>query len=361
MNKKIFSINDVLEALAIRINDILRPDKKSKNKKNNAYFWAFKLLLLILLIISISWMFKCFDKIGVAVIYFVANSLRSVLASIWSFSLAFIKGLMILYLLYDNFKIFIKSDYYKNLYANNRAMKSRKEFVFAGIELILKVFSVFFMIVVALFGVFAIYAFIIVIIMLIKNIYIISPLIITGSLFFLALITLLHIKNKFFDNIQTITNNHFIFAFSILVIGIFTLGYEMSSYEYINSLPVEMDLITKEASFDLNDDIKINLNNDSKLKNLVIEYDESLNDKMYISFEYFETANVKYTYTFNENDDLDLFFSSKLKFKPRNINDVFKLIHSTFNRKTMYNYNLFKYPNITVRVSPKYKKNITIE
>ena len=35
-NEKV-TVNDVLEALAIRTNDVLRPDKKSPNKKNNAY------------------------------------------------------------------------------------------------------------------------------------------------------------------------------------------------------------------------------------------------------------------------------------------------------------------------------------
>ena len=122
-----------------------------------------------------------------------------------------------------------------------------------------------------------------------------------------------------------------------------------------------MDVIVKEVVFDINEEKKINLTNHSKLNNLDIIYDETLDNKLYIDFEYFETANVKYSYTFNENDDLNLSFSSSLDFRPGNINDVFKLIHSTFNRKTIYNYNLFKYPNINVKVNPKYKDLIIVD
>lgn len=361
MKKNDLTVNDVLESLAILINDVLRPDKKSKNKKNNAYFWFFKLMLLLLLIFFINTSFKCFEEIGVALIYTIAKSLRSVLSCIWVFSLGFLKNLLILYLLYDNFKILISSEYYNNLYETNKKLRNRKENLFYVVELVLKVFAVFFMIITALVGLLAIYAFIIILIMLIKNVYIISPLIIMGAIFILALITFLHIKNKFFSNEQTITNNHFVFAFSVLVIGFLSLGYEMSSYEYNKSLPNEMDTIVKEAVFDLKEGKKINLKNDSKLNNIEVIYDETVEDKMYVSFEYFETADVKYTYTFNESDDLNLSFSSKLDFHPKNVNDVFKLIHSTFNRKTVYNYNLFKYPNITIKVNPKYKNVLSIK
>jgi len=358
--KNDLTINDVLEALAIRINDVLRPDKKSKNKKNNAYFWAFKLLLLLLLIFVIKGIFNAFEDIGVSLIYALGKSLRSILSFVWIVSVRYVKGLTILYLMYDNFKIFVNSEYYNNLYAKRNKLRNRKEVVFYIIELVLKVSSVFFMIAIAFLGFISIYTFTIVIIMLIKNIYIISPLIIFGALFLISLLTFLHIKNKFFDSKQTIKNNHFVFAFSILIIGVLSLGYEMSSYEYVNGLPIEMETIIKEASFDINENIKINIKNHSKLNNIEVVYDDNLNDEMYVYFEYFETANVKYTYTFNDKDNLDLSFSSSLDFHPSNVNDVFQLIHSTFNRKTMYNYNLFKYPNITIKINSKYKDALKI-
>ena len=41
MNKQGVTSNDILEALSIRINDTIRPNR-NKEKKNNAYFWIFK-------------------------------------------------------------------------------------------------------------------------------------------------------------------------------------------------------------------------------------------------------------------------------------------------------------------------------
>ena len=127
MNNEKVSVNDVLEALAIRLNDVLRPDKKSKNKKNNAYFWTFKFIFLLLLIWLITIIFNSFEDFGVSLIYIIAKSLRSVLSVIWITSLSYIKGLLILYLLFDNLKIFVESEYYDNLYENNRKLRLKKE------------------------------------------------------------------------------------------------------------------------------------------------------------------------------------------------------------------------------------------
>lgn len=361
MKEEKVTVNDVLEALAIRTNDVLRPDKKSKNKKNNAYFWVFKAIYLVLLLVLINIICDSFQSIGVSLIYAIGKSLRSVLSFIWVISLSYIKGIVILYLLYDNYKIFVESEYYKNLYADNRKLKNNKEVVFGTIELFLKVFAVFAMITIAGLATISIYGFFTIVIMLFKNIYVISPLIITGALFLISFFTFMHIKNKFFDTKQTIVKNHFIFAFVVLLLGVIFLGYETSSYEYMNKLPDEMPLVSKEQSFTIKEGQKINLSNDSKLKNLEVIYDETLGDEMIVKLDYFETAKVRYSYYFNENDDLNLEFSSRLDFHPENLNDVFDLFHSTFNRKVIYNYNLFKYPNIYVYINPSYKNDLIIK
>lgn len=355
------TVNDVLEALAIRLNDVLRPDKKSKNKRNNAYFWAFKFIFLILLLFLINIVFSSLQDIGVSLIYAISKSLRSVLSFVWVISLSYIKGIVILYLLFDNLKVFMESTYYDNLYETNRKLRSRKDTLFNIIELFLKVYAVFYMIGIACLAAISIYGFITIVIMLFRNIYIISPLIITGATFLLSFFTFMHIKNKFFGNKQTIEKNHFIFSFIVLIIGVLFFGYETSSYEYVNGLPIEMETIVKEKVFELEENKKINIKNNSKLNNIEVIFDDTLDNKMYVSFEYFETADVRYVYTFNEYDDLNLIFTSSLDFHPENVNDVFKLIHSTFNRKTIYNYNMFKYPNIIIRINPKYRKDIKID
>lgn len=360
MNNEKVSVNDVLEALAIRLNDVLRPDKKSKNKKNNAYFWTFKFIFLLLLIWLITIVFNSFEEFGVSLIYIIAKSLRSVLSIIWIVSLSYIKGLLILYLLFDNLKIFVESEYYDNLYESNRKLRLKKETVFKAIELILKVFAVFYMIGIAVVALVSAYILATIVFMLLKNVYVISPILIFGSILLISFFTFMHIKNKFFSIKQTISKNHFIFAFSILFLGVFFFGYETNSYEYKNQLPDGMELTHKEQVFTIKENQKIELKNNSKLDNLEVIYDDTLEDEMKVEFEYFETAEIRYVYTFNENDDLQLSFSSRLDFHSKNLEDVFNLVYSTFNRKTIYNYNLFKYPNITVRINPKYEKDLKI-
>lgn len=355
------TVNDVLEALAIRVNDVLRPDRKSKNKKNNAYFWAFKFLFLLLLVWLVSFIFNNLETIGVSLIYAIGKSLRSVLSIIWVSALEFIKGVLILYLFYDNLKIFTSSTYYDNLYESQRKLRHKKNVLFKGIEIFLKVLAVFFMITIAALGAVSLFALIILFIMLAKNIYIISPIIITGSVFMISFLTFMHIKNRFFDNTQTIKKNHFILAFVILVIGVVFFWYETSSYEYANKLPDEMELTQKETVFKLEEGKKINLKSYSKLDNITIIYDDSLGDNMVVNLEYYKTADVRYMYDYNDYDDLNISFTSKLNFEADDVQDVFKLLYSTFNRKTIYNYNLFKYPNIYVHVSSKYRNDITIK
>ena len=361
MNKYKVSVNDVLEALAIRINDVLRPDKKSKNKKNNAYFWIFKCILLCIFLWMIHVVFESFSELGVSLIYAIGKSLRSVLSFIWVVSLSFIKGILVLYLLYDNYKIFVTSEYYDNLYLKKKDLRHRKEVLFRVIEIFLKVFAVFNMIAIAGVASISLYILITILIMLFENIYIISPLIIFSATFLISFFTFMHIKNKFFGKEQKIFKNHFLFAFILLILGVALFWYETSSYEYYNGLPDEMNLVYKEQKFDLSEVQKIFLRNNSKLNNLKVIYDDTLEDEMVVQLEYFETAEVRYYYTFNEYDDLDLTFSSRLKFHPENTFDVFKLVYSTFNRKTIYNYNLFKYPNIYVYVNHKYEKMILVK
>ena len=85
----------------------------------------------------------------------------------------------------------------------------------------------------------------------------------------------------------------------------------------------------------------------------------NLNDEIRVEFEYFNTADVSYTYFFNEKDDLKIQFDSDISFGVSNFEDVLKLAVETLRNQTMYNYNLFKYPTINVYVNHEDIKKIT--
>lgn len=360
MDKEKVTVNDVIDSLAVKTNDFLRSDE-NKNNKDSALFWIFKGLILLLLLIIINWFFRDLEFLGVNVIYIVAKSLRSVLANIWVISLSFLKELLIIYLLYDNFKIFIKSPYYKSLYQKNRKMKKRKNTIEKVIDIVLKVWSVFLMIAMVMLGIMSVFGLITFIIMYTNSIYTVSPIIILVALLMVSSFTFLHIKNKFFGKKQTIKKDYFIYSFLVFIIGIAFFGYEVSSYEKVNYLPEGMNLTIKEETFKLKDNQKVYLKTNSKLDNLKVIEDNTLNNEIKVEVEYYKTANVRYVYEFNDKDDLKLIFTSYLDMKDENIKDVFNLIYSTFNRKTIYNYNLFKYPNIYVYVNSNNLERVIVK
>ena len=96
----------------------------------------------------------------------------------------------------------------------------------------------------------------------------------------------------------------------------------------------------------------------TKLNTIKLLIDNDLLDEMRVELEYFETADVSYIYNFKNDNELNLEITSKLDFKIDNVFDVFKLASATFNNSTIYNYNLFKYPNITIYINENMSKNI---
>ena len=360
MEKNKVTSNDVLEALSMRVNEVLRPAKKD-NKKNNAYFWIFKFLLLIIYIILINWIFEEVRGLGVSIIYLFGVSLRSVLSSIWIVVIGFMKELIILYLLYDHLKIFISSNYYECLYESDKKMKKKKESFFKAVDVFFKIVAGFFLFIVGIFSAVSLLSFIYMIVMLVNGTYLISPLIIALSIFVMCYFTFKFIQNKFYGGKAVITKHHFIVTTLVLILGIAFFGYETSSFEYKNTLPKDFEIIKKEKVFTLEEGQKIKLENVSKLNNMKILTDNELENEIKVVVEYYHTANVKYTYTFNEDDDLKLTFSSSLNFAPDDFEYVLKLFVETFNSKTMYNYNMFKYPNIYVYANSDDIERIKVE
>ena len=346
-DKENVTTNDVLEALSMRINDVLRPNKKD-NKRNNAYFWIFKFGILILYLLLITWFLTNLKNLGVVIIYGISNSLRSVYSAIWVSVIVFINNLIIIKLLYENLLVFTKSPYYKNLYLTDKQMLKNKNKLFKIVKIILQVFAVIYMLVVSAFAAFVLLAILYMISIVASGTTIISPFIVCAAIFAICYFTFRHIQEIFFNSKKPVNKNYFILSFGVLILGILCFGYETSSYDHNKILPDSFELIRKEEMFDINDNQMINLINSSKLDNVKIKADDNLHDELKIVFEYYKTADVRYVYQLNEEDNLNLTFVSNLKFSINDYIDVFDLFTQTFNNKTIYNYNLFKYPNIYV-------------
>ena len=78
MDKNKLTSNDVLEALSIRTNQILKIEKDKDDKKNNLNFWLFKFIYLAIYIFILVEIFNNVRDAGVVTFYYIGKSLRSV-------------------------------------------------------------------------------------------------------------------------------------------------------------------------------------------------------------------------------------------------------------------------------------------
>ena len=360
MNKQKITSNDVLEALSVRINETIRPNR-NKDKKNNTYFWIFKFILLFLYIQLIVWAFNGVREIGVLSIYAVANSLRSVLSSFWVLAIDFMKGLIILYLLFFHFKLFTESSYFKALYKDEKKLLKKKKSVKKIIEKIFKAFAVIYLLIIGFVAALSLFSFFYMIGMFNDGIFLVSPLLIMALVFVICMLIFRHIQNKFFGTLPVINRNYILIMGCALIVSIVLFGYEVSSFDRNKGLPRGFDLTNKTQSFVLQDGQNVLIRSNSKLDNLNLIEDKSLTNEIRIEVQYYKTAKVWYVSEFNDFDDLKIVFTSDIDYGKVEINDLLKLFVSTFNSKTIYNYNLFKYPNIYIYANKEDFDRITIK
>ena len=365
MKKKKFFVertagDDILDALSIRINQTLKTEKKIDDKKNNVYFWLFKFIILIIYLLFINLCFDVVKDLGIALIYYFGTTLRSMFSFTLSFIMEFTKGIIILYVLFKNLKIFMNSTYYNRLYSKDRTMQKKKNKFFKIIYLILKYLSVPYLVITAFSAAIILSITTALLYLTIKGMYSIGALLITILLFTFFYYTFRAIQNKFFNSEVLVTKKHFYVIFILLLVSTVIFGFEINSYDYSDSLPSSFVLEKKERKFDISEVENISIKSNAKYKNIDIYTDNSLDGEIRIEITYFNTANVSYNYFFNSNDDLLLKFNSTINFEIDNVEDLLKLGVETLRTKTLYNYNLFKYPIISIYANQKDMSKISI-
>lgn len=361
-NKEKVTSNDVLDGLAIRLGDVLKTSRKGAvDKKNNPYFWLFKLIFLILYLIVIYIIFHETKELGCDIIYAFGKSLRSILSLGWLLILTFTEGVVMLSVIYKNVVDFMESKYFEKLYVKDKVMCKKKENFFITVKIVLQSISIVYLLIIGFVSAFMLFVAVLFIKMLLDGVYVVSPIVITLATFAICYLTFKHLQNVFFDTKPEISHTSFILAVIVLVIGVAFFGYETSGYEYKNGLPLGFDTIQKSETFDVSKVNKIIVKSDSKLDNLKVYIDNDLVDEIKIEVEYYDTAEVSYIYTFNNSNNLYLTITSKLHFGFDDLYDVAKLASATFSNSTIYNYNLFKYPNIKVYANEKVVKKISTQ
>lgn len=352
--------NDFLDMLSLKVNKFLRTEKKNRDPKNNVYFWLFKLVFLILYVYFISVFFDWFSRFGVAVIYQLGIVLREALSMLWTAVTQIFSGLLIIYTIYKNIKDFISSDYYKNLYKNDKIMNFKKKRIFTVLYYIFKYLSIPYLMLLTSLGIFLMTSLVFFVYLYIKGIYLYSSFPIIISLFVVVYLSITLIQCKFYERKVCISNKCFAIPLSILLLSLVGFGFEVSQFSYVSTLPENFDLIQKEVFIDIDNIDKIDIITESKYRNVQVLIDNELENEVRFELEYFETSNPRYVYYFNNDNTLKISLSSYMNLTYDNFNDILKYSVEALKDRTIYNFNLFKHPTIKVYVNSKIATNVLI-
>ena len=353
--------DDVLDALSLWVNKKLKTEKKRKDKKDNVYFWLFKFILLICYIYIIKVLFEGISELGVSLIYYFAVSLRSIFSLIYILIIEFAKDLIILYTLYKNLNIFTSSNYYKKLYAKDKKMLKNKEKVFNVAKYVIKALSFVLLVELGLIASIVLIISSLLITLFIKSgAYSIGISLLLVTIFLICFFLFKEIYNKFLGKNKKTNRNLFTGLFISVIVSVLIFGYETNYYEYSSKLPIGFKTENKELYFDIYDKKEVIVKSNSRYDNVKVYEDDSLDGKLKIVLTEYNTAKPYYTSYLSNDDVLSLVFDSYFMPGVDTLTDILKIGTDTIKNKTIYNYNMLKYPEITIYVNSKDKDKIEI-
>jgi len=352
--------DDILDALSMRVNETLKTEKKIDDKKNNVYFWLFKFLILIVFIVAVNVLITLVENVAIDLIYYFSVSLRSIFSLGTTVVLEFSRWFITLYLLYKNLSIFMSSTYYNRLYSKDKEMNAKKKKFFGVTLAILKCLAVPLMVFAAFVSAVSLAFLTMFIYLAIHGFYSVSAILIVLVVFGICYSVFRNMQYKFFNRGKSVRKQTFAMMLILLLFSLVLFSYEVGGYEYSSSLPKNFTTEEKMLYFDIESRNEVVFKTGSKYDNMNIYVDNTLNDQVRVELEYFETADVRYTYYFNENDDLNIRFDSDISFDLADFESVLKLGVETLRNQTLYNYNLFKYPTINIYVSNEDIEKITL-
>lgn len=354
--------DDILDEISLHINKKLKTEKAIDNQKNNVYFWLFKFLVLIVYLIVVNAALYGIKELGSDLINLAFLSLSSVFAGAYSFIIWFITYILNVYILYKNLIIFKESPYYKRLYKNDIKMYSNKVELFDLLETILKALAIAALVIIGFVTLLILSLIVLLIVLMASNIFQFPLLLALCCLFALCSFIFAEIEKKFFC-VKTIVTKNYIYTalvFTLIATIWFQIDvfYDNSPYNISKSLPQPFEVENKRVKFDITNKDAIYLKSNAKFNNIEIITDNNLKDEIVLDFEYYKTAKVSYTNHFNENDELIISFDSDIDFKNDDFIDLLILGIESIEKKTIYNYNMLRYPRIKVYVNSENKNSI---
>ena len=354
--------DEIIDELSLHINKKLKTGKQVDDKKNNVYFWICKFALLILYLLLLNFFFYLLKEIGTNLIYYFSVSLRSVLSTVYRVGISYTAWIINIYILYKNLKIFTSSLYYKNLYKDDLYMYERKRELFEIIEKVLKAFAIVALVLIGIVIAAILIAIIVLIILMFKKMIMLSLFVALCVTFVLTILIFGEINQKFFNVKNSVDKDHLYICLCILLVAILWVGIDISgpNYKKVKNLPATFETTIKKVKFDTSDIDKIFLKSDAKFDNIDIKEDNTLGNEIVVEFEYYKTSRVSYVNHINNNDNLVVEFNSDIEFTVDDLKSIYALGIDTVSNKTIYNYNMYKYPKIKVYVNKNVKNKLYI-
>ena len=241
-------------------------------------------------------------------------------------------------------------------------MNANKIELFDLLETILKALSIAALVIIGFISLIILSLIVMLIVLMASKIYQFPLLITLCFAFALCSFIFAEIEKKFFG-VRTIVNKNYIYTALICTllstlyfqIDVF---YDNSPYNISKSLPQPFEVENKRVRFDITNKDSIYLKSNAKFNNIEIITDNSLKDEMVLDFEYYKTAKVSYSNHFNDNNELIISFDSDIDFTNDDFIDLLILGVESIEKKTIYNYNMLRYPRIKVYVNGTDKNSI---
>jgi len=143
--------------------------------------------------------------------------------------------------------------------------------------------------------------------------------------------------------------NLLLVGFLLFVVGIIILNFELVEYNFSNSLPNNFDTTVDTLYLSTQTDKVYRIKAGKYNENLKIKkyINNNLKDKVMIEIKHSDTSDVTSSIK-NSIDKTEITFYNQINFSNKSMKDLVGFVLKCITEKKIYNYNLFKYGEISI-------------
>ncbi len=320
-----------------------------------------RVVLIILLFWLIGILFNAIEYLGVFIIYTVGMSGRLVVSTIWKIIVELTYALFIIVALYKLLANYKNNSKEKLLFKNKKKDDKAKDKFFSTANIFIKVLSIIILIPLFIVDIGALYVFGLLFGLIGEGINLSSLFIMVFGIILFVTSLILLVKSLLSNNDKIPSKFFFVTIVSIFVMAFSGILFviETKDYKRVDSLTNDFKITTIRQQYKLDSKKKYIISNNGGLRKINVIYDDDLGSYMEVEIKHYTTSSID-TYVREGNKETIISYNQDLKLEFEDIEKVYNLVLSCLKEKRIYNYNLLKYGDITIRVSSEYKDNIKV-